>query len=120
MDDVPIVDDMVALAAGLPPSTADRHDGRRAEETLESIIIEMHAQSMADQARGCGVENPAQDEAAAGGDRDVRLLVIGGSSLRERLESRALDLDAFAVACVAAPHHLVNEATVGGKILEIA
>ena len=80
----------------------------------------MHAQSMADQARGCGVEHPAQDEAAAGGDRDAGLLVIGRSSLRERLESGALDLDALAVARVAAPHHLVNEAAVGDKVLEIA
>src|SRR5262245_19224378 len=120
MDDVPIVDDMVTLAAGLTPSAADRHDGRRAQEAFEPIIIEMHAQSMAEQTRGCGVEHPAQDEAAAGGDRDVRLLVIGGSSLRKRLECRTLDLDALSVARVAPPHHLVNEAAVGGKVLEVA
>jgi hypothetical protein len=80
----------------------------------------MHAQAMADQPGGCGVEHPAQDEAAAGGDRDARLLVIGRSSLRERLESGTFDLDALAVARVAAPHHLVNEAAVGSKVLEIA
>ena len=37
-------------------------------------------------------------EAAAGGDRDAGLLVIGRSSLRERLESGTFDLDALAVA----------------------
>jgi hypothetical protein len=120
MDDVPIVDDMVELAAGLPPSTADRHHGRRAQETFEPIIVEMHAQAMANQPGGCGVEHPAQDEAAAGGDRDARLLVIRRSSLRERLETGALDLDALAVARVAAPYHLVNETPVAGKILEVA
>jgi hypothetical protein len=65
MDDVPIVDDMPALAAGLSASPADSHDGRRAEEAFEPIIIEMHAQSMADQSRGRSVEYSAQDEAAA-------------------------------------------------------
>jgi hypothetical protein len=120
MDDVPIVDDMVALATGLTTSTADSHHRRRAEEAFEPIVVEMHAQSMADQARGCGVKHPAQNEAAAGGDRDAHLLVIGRSSLRERLESGTLDLDALAVARVAPPHHLVNEAAVGGKVLEVS
>jgi hypothetical protein len=36
------------------------------------------------------------------------------------LESGALDLDALAVARVAAPHDLVNEAAVGGKVLEVS
>jgi hypothetical protein len=48
MDDVPIVDDMIALAAGLTPSAANRHDRRRAEEAFDLIVVEMHAQSMAD------------------------------------------------------------------------
>ena len=68
MDDVPIVDDMTPLAAGLTPSAADRHDGRRAQEAFEAIIVEMHAQAMADQARGCGVEHPGRQ--AANGSRE--------------------------------------------------
>ena len=36
------------------------------------------------------------------------------------LERGALDLDALAVARIAAPHDLVNEAAVGGKVLEVA
>ena len=76
MDDVPVVDDMVTLAAGLTSSAVDRHDGRRAQEAFEPVIIEMHAQAMTDQTRGRGVENPAQDEAATGGDRDGGLLII--------------------------------------------
>jgi hypothetical protein len=38
---------------------------RRAEEAVEAIIVEMHIQAMADQARGNAVEHPSQDEAAA-------------------------------------------------------
>ncbi len=50
----------------------------------------------------------------------TRLLIVGGSPSGQRLERGALDLDALAVAGVAAPDHLVDEALVGGKVGKVA
>ena len=50
----------------------------------------------------------------------MRLLVISRSSRREWLERRALNLDALAIARVAPANDFVDEASVGGKIREVA
>ena len=52
-------------------------------------------------------------------DLDARLLIIGRPSLGEWLERRALDLDTLAIASVAPPDHLINEAPLGGKVREL-
>jgi hypothetical protein len=56
VDHVPVVDDVTTLAIGdrLPPS--ERHHWRRANETVEPVVVEVHAQAMADQPRRRGVE----------------------------------------------------------------
>ena len=66
------------------------------------------------------LEYAPQHEAAARRDQHARLLVVGGAAFRKRLEPRALDLDALAVAGVAASDGLVHEAAVGGQIREVA
>src|ERR1700732_1555364 len=48
------------------------------------------------------------------------LLIVGRSPIGQWLERSSLDLDALAVPCVAPPDHLVDEATVGSEILEVA
>src|SRR5207248_188893 len=82
------------------------------------IVIEVNMETVADQTRRHAVEHAPQDEAATRGHQDARLLIIGRSSLGERLQGFALDLDALAVAGVAPSDHLINEAAVAGEMLE--
>ena len=93
---------------------------RGAEEALEPVVVEANIETMADQTRGNAVEHAPQHEAAARRDQHARLLVVGGAAFRKRLERRTLDLDALAVAGVAASDCLVHEAAVGGQIREVA
>jgi hypothetical protein len=53
--------DVTALAVrdGVPPS--ERHHGRRAKETVEPIVVEVHTQAMTDEPRRR--ENTARNEA---------------------------------------------------------
>ena len=119
VDHVPVVDDVTALAVRdrLPPS--ERHHWGRAKETVEPVVVEVHAQAMADQPRRRGVENTAQNEAAARRDRDDLLLVIGGATLRQRSKPGPLQLDALAVVGIAPADDLVDEAAVGIEIVEV-
>ncbi len=65
LDDVMIIDDLAVPAAGMVGPAADQSEHRAgAEETFKPVIIEAHAQTLADQPRGDGVENLAQDERA--------------------------------------------------------
>ena len=79
----------------------------------------MNIETVADQTRRDAVEHAPQHEAAARRDQDARLLVVGGASVGELFKHDALDLDALAVAGVAPPDHLINEAAVGGKVREL-
>ena len=102
-------------------STArQRHLLRAAEIDLEAIVIEADTQPVADQARGHAIEHLAQDEAAGGGHGDDGLLVIGGAPVRQLLQCRAFELDPRAEPGIAAADHLVDEAAIGGKIVEVA
>src|SRR6478736_5323366 len=121
MDDVMIVDDVAVLAAALRrPTPPQGQKLRAAEEALEPVIVEVNIETVADQARRDAVEHAPQHEAAARRDQDARLLVVGGASIGELFKHDALDLDALAVAGVAPPDHLVNEAAIGSEILELA
>ena len=92
---------------------------RRAKETVEPVVVEVHAQAMADEPRRRGVENTAQNEAAARRDRDDLLLVIGGATLRQRSKPGPLQLDPLAVVGIPPADHLVDEAAVGIEIVEV-
>ncbi len=74
---------------------------------------------MADEPRWRGVEDAAQDEAAARRDRDDLLLVIGRPALGQRSERRPLQLDPLAIVGVAPANDLVDEAAVGIQIVEV-
>ena len=93
---------------------------RGAEETVEPIVTEVNVQTVANQPRRNAIKDPPQDEAATRRDRDPSLLIVGRSPIGQWLEPSALNLDALAVPGVAPPDHLVDEATVGGEILEVA
>ena len=59
MDDVPVVDDVAVLAVGTRPAArAASATASRAEEAFEPIVVEAHAQPMADQPRGHACRTP--------------------------------------------------------------
>jgi hypothetical protein len=58
------VSDRRAASSMHRSSTPKRHHRCGAEEALDPIIVEVHAQAMADQLRWRGVEDATQDEAA--------------------------------------------------------
>ena len=113
MDHVPVVNDVTTLAVrdGLAPP--ERHHGRRAQEAVEPIVVEVHAQPITDQPRRRGVENTAQNEAAARRDRDELLFVVGGAPLRQRSKPGPFQLDPFAIVGIPPADDLVDEAAVG-------
>jgi hypothetical protein len=79
----------------------------------------VNIETVADQTRRDAVEHAPQHKAATRGNLDARLLIINRPSLGKLLEYSTLDLDALAVAGVAPPDHLINEAAVGGKVREL-
>ena len=91
-----------------------------ADEDVEPVVVEAHAQAMADQARGHGVEHLAQREAARGGDAHAEFLIVGGAPIGQFPKLSALDIDALGVAGIAAADDLVDEAAIGGQIVEVA
>src|SRR5271167_3040553 len=74
VDDMTIIDDMAVLAFGVGAAARERHEMRAADKQVEPVITQTHAQPMADEAGGNGVEDLAQREAARRGDSDDRLL----------------------------------------------
>ena len=74
---------------------------------------------MTDQPRRRGVEDPAQNEAAARRDRNDLLLVIGGAPLRQRRETRPLHFDPLPVMGVAPSNDLIDETAIGVEIVEV-
>jgi hypothetical protein len=109
------------LAAALRRPTAPQSQQvRGAEEAVEPIVIEVNVQTVADQPRRNAIKDSPQDEAATRRDQDASLLIVGRSPIGQWLEHSALDLNTLAVPGVAPPDRLVDEATVGGEILEVA
>ncbi len=84
IDDVqPLVRTLFALVR---PCARQRDDERAAEQAFQTIVVETHAQAVADQPGRNGVEDSAQHEAAAAGDGDQNLVVIRGAPRRQRLQ----------------------------------
>ena len=120
VNDVAVIDDVAALAAGMRAAAAQRHQRCRTEEAFEPIVIETHAQTVADQPRRHRIEHLLEAEAAGRGDGDDRLLVIGRPARRQRFQGRALEIEPLGVARVAPPDDLVDEAAIGGERVEVA
>jgi hypothetical protein len=76
----------------------------------------MHPQSMADQTRGRGIKDAAQDEAAARCDRDDFILVVGCAPHRQPDELGPLHLQALSDVGVAPADDLIDEAAVSFEL----
>ena len=77
-----IVDDVAVPAAALRrPAARQGHELRGAEEAIEPVVVEMNIEAVPDQTRRNAVEDAPQDEAAARGHQDARLLMVSGSSV---------------------------------------
>lgn len=120
MDDVPVVDDVAMLAAGVRATAPQRHQRRSAKEAFDPIVVKPHAQPVTDQARGHRVEHLAKDEPAGRGDGDDGLLVIRRAARRQRLQGRALEIEPLGVARIAPPDDLVDEAAIVVERIEVA
>lgn len=120
MDDVPIIDDMTALAFVDRPPTQQRHDWCRAEEAVQPVVVQMHPQTVADEPRRRGIEHPAQDEAAAGCDGDGLFLIIGCPAPGQGAKLRTLQLDPLAIVGIATSHDLVDETVIAIESIEVA
>ena len=70
-----VIDHMAMLAAGMRPAAAQRHQRRRAKKAFEPIVVQAHAQAMANQARGHRIEHLLEGEP---------LLGLGACSCRTR------------------------------------
>ena len=91
MDDVPVIDHVAMLSAGMRPLAAQRRQRRRAEEAFEPVVVKPHAKPVADQARRHRIEHLLEDEPAGRGNGDDGLLVIRRPARRQRLQGRALE-----------------------------
>jgi hypothetical protein len=65
MDDVPVIDDVPALAAGLRTAATQDDQRRRTKKAFEPVVVEAHPQPMTDQAGRHRIEHLFQREAAA-------------------------------------------------------
>jgi hypothetical protein len=120
VNDVAVIDDVAALAAGMRPAAAQRYQRRGAEKAFKPIVVKTHAQAVADQARGHRIENLLEAEAAGRGNDDDRLLVIGRPARRQFFQGRTLEIEPLGVARVAPPNDLVEEAAISLQRGEIA
>src|SRR4029077_7533593 len=78
----------------------------------------VHARAVGGQQRRRGVENTAQNEAAARRYSDDLLFVIGGAALRQRSKPGPFQLDALGGVGIPPTDALVDEAAVGMGMLE--
>ena len=115
-----VVDDMAMPTFSVRPPARPGHEMAAAEEELEPIVEQVHAQAMADQARRYGVEDLLQGEAARRSDHNDGLFVVGGAPFRQGLQRCLVQGDFFFVTGVAAANQLVDEAALSVNAVEVA
>ena len=113
-----VVDDVRAPAAPAAGCPAPRQgeDRRGAEEAFQPVVVEAHAQAVADEGGGHGVEDVAQAEAAAAGDGDEGLLGGAGALRRQVHEVGPLGLDEAAAGGIGAADDGIDEGAPGGEV----
>ena len=114
-----VVHDLIVSPVRMGAPARQGEQMAAADEDVEAVVVEAHAQTMADQARGHGVEHLAQAEAAGRGDAHADLLVVARAPLGQAAEDGALAVDALGMAGVAAPDEFVDEGSVGGQVGEV-
>ncbi len=120
VDDMMVVDHVAALAVRLRTPAGQGHHGGRAEEAIEAVVIQADPQLMADQPRGHRIEDLAQGEAARRRDADEHFLVIRRPTRRQPVQNCPFLIDSLGVTGIAAADDLVDEATPGRQVVEIA
>ena len=120
VDYMPVIDDVAGLAILLRTPAPERHQMRRPQETFEAVIEKMDAQAMAYEARGNGVENLAQSEAATRRHRNMGLIKVGCAPFRQRPQLCPLKIDLFAAARIVPSDNLVDEAAIAVQVREVA
>jgi hypothetical protein len=120
MNDVAIVDHVSAVAAfgGNLPAPQGQHQAGT-EKAVQPLVIKTNPQAMANQARGHGVEHPAQYKSAAAGHGDQRLFEVGAAHRRQRVQRGLFQFDRFAVGSVLPAEALINEPAVVIQVIKI-
>ena len=119
VDDVAIINDVSMLATGrLRPAAGEAEHVAGAEEALEPVIVEAHAQALTDQPGRHGIEHLAQDEAAGGCDLNEAFLVVDGAVDRQVLESSTFDIDGFTAVGVVAGEELVDKMAIAFQVIK--
>jgi hypothetical protein len=119
VDDVPVVDHLDATSiARCAPARQAQHPALT-EEALQPIIVDPQLQPIADQAGRHGVEDFAQDEAAAGGHQYGGLVMVGGTPRRQRAKLGALEFDELVAPCVAATDEVGDPVAIGVEAVEV-
>lgn len=116
---MPIIDDLIVPSIGMAAPTRQGHQMRPADEDLETIVEETHAQFVANQAGWHGVEELAQGEAAGARHGDSHLLEVRSAAFGKLLQMRALGVDALAECGIAAADDLIDEGAIGAEIVEV-
>ena len=120
MDDVPVIDDMAVLAAGMRSAAPQHHQRGGTEKAFEPIVVKPHAQPMADQTGRHRIKDLSQDEPAARRDGDDGLFVIRRPARRQHLQCRALEIKPLSQSRIAPPNDLIDKASIGAERVEVA
>ena len=94
-----------------------------AEPCLDTIVVDMNPQPLADQPGRRAVEDLVNEEPASSGDPGNKLGEVGGPPCRQRPQCRHLGDGSILAAPVAAADELVDEAPVvvdGGEVAAAA
>ncbi len=110
--------DTPSVAASALAGMAD--DMGAAEPGLYTVVIDMDAQALADQARGGAVEDAVHQEAAGTRDAGNDFGEVGGAPGRQRPQRCGLDPHGGLAAAIAPRHELVDEPAPVGKAGEVA
>ena len=113
MDHMAVIHDVAAPLVAISPAARQGHEMGGSEVKVEPVIMPPDAQAVADQAGRHGVEDPPEDEAAGRRHGDMGLFTVRGAAGRQRLQHRALGVDALAI--VGAAHDRRTRQGTGGK-----
>lgn len=113
------VDDLVVPATWLRPAPGQLQQMRAAHEDIQPVIEQAHAQPVADQTGGRGMEHLAQGESAGAGYGDDDLLEVRGPACGQSLQMRALGSNPLSMRRVASADNPVDQGATGVEIIKV-